>query len=244
LGTGSLRVTVLGCDGSYPGPGGATSGYLVQFGETNVWLDAGTGTLANLQKHTTIEEVDAIVLSHSHPDHWSDLDHFAVACRWIIGRWGIPVYAPDGLSSLTRSGTATEVFDWNTIADGSSASIGAMRFSFYQTDHPVTTMAVRVDAGGRTLGYSADTGPGWGLASLGPGLHLAICEATFLSDKEGTVPHLSARQAGRSARDAGVDRLVITHVMPRVDREAAREQAEEAFGKPVTVAAVGDTYEA
>jgi len=237
----TLAVTVLGCDGSYPGPGGACSGYLLACDDTRVWMDAGSGTLSNLQRHVTIEDIDAVVLSHQHPDHWTDVEHLAVACR-EVGRSGVPVYAPEGLSALTRATSATQVLDWHTARDGAQMTIGALRLSFSRTDHPVTTLAIRVDGGGRSLGYSADSGPAWGLASLGPGLHLALCEATFLSDKEGTMQHLSARQAGVTARAAGAERLVITHLGPRIDRDAAQAEAAEAYGGEVTVAAVGDRY--
>jgi ribonuclease BN (tRNA processing enzyme) len=238
----TLTVTVLGCDGSFPSPGGACSGYLVTCDDTRLWLDAGTGTLANLQRHVSIEEVDAVVLTHEHPDHWTDVEHFAVACRWYLGRTGIPVYSPPGLAALSRGGSAGAALDWHTSADGDKVTIGAMELTFSQTDHPVTTLAVRIDGGGRSLGYSADSGPAWGLPSLGSGLHLALCEATFLSDKEGTLQHLSARQAGATARAASVERLVITHLSPPVDREAARAEATESFGAAVSVAAIGDRY--
>jgi ribonuclease BN (tRNA processing enzyme) len=238
-----LALTVLGCDGSYPGPGGACSGYLLTCEGTRVWLDCGSGTLAHLQQHVAIEDVDAVVVSHQHPDHWTDLEHFGVACRWVLGRTGVPVFAPGGLRELTRIGSAVDVFEWHAIAGGDQVTIGALRLSFSQTDHPVTTMAARVEGGGRTLAYSADSGPEWELAALGPGLNAALCEATFLSDKEGTVQHLSARQAGRTARAAGADRLIITHVSPRVDREAAQAEAAAAYGDDVTVAAAGDHFE-
>jgi ribonuclease BN (tRNA processing enzyme) len=242
VGSSELTVTVLGCDGSYPGPEGGTSGYLVRAGETRVWLDAGTGTLAQLQRYVPIEQVDAVVLSHQHADHWSDIEHFAVACRYVLGRTGVPVYAPEGLESLTRVGAANEALDWSAIADGSRIEIGSLTFSFSQTDHPVTTLAARIEGAGRRLGYSADSGPAWSLVSLGRDLDLAICEATFLTDQEGIIQHLSARQAGESGREAGVGRLVITHLWPRLDRDAARQEAEAAFGGAVTVAAVGDRY--
>jgi ribonuclease BN (tRNA processing enzyme) len=206
-------------------------------------LDAGTGTLANLQRYVAIEEVDAVVISHQHPDHWTDLEHFGVACRWILDRTGVPVFAPAGLSELTRIGRAADVFEWHVIGDGDQVMIGALRFSFSRTDHPVTTLAARIEGAGRSLGYSADSGPAWGLPALGPGLDLALCEATFLSDKEGTVQHLSARQAGLTARAAGVDRLVITHLTPRLDPVAARAEAAAAYRGEVVVAAVGDQYE-
>ena len=119
-----------------------------------------------------------------------------------------------------------------------------MSLSYSSTDHPVPTLAVRVDGAGRSLGYSADSGPAWGLRSLGSGLDLALCEATFLSDKEGTVQHMSARQAGRSAADAGVGRLVATHVAPRVDKAAVHAEAAEAFGRDVILARAGARYAA
>jgi ribonuclease BN (tRNA processing enzyme) len=110
------------------------------------------------------------------------------------------------------------------------------------TDHSVPTLAMRISGAGRNLGYSADSGPGWGLRSLGSDLDLALCEATFLSDKEGTVQHMSARQAGRTAAEAGVGRLVVTHVGPRVDPGDVRDEAERAFGRAVTMARAGARY--
>jgi ribonuclease BN (tRNA processing enzyme) len=208
-----------------------------------VWLDCGSGTLANLQRHVAMEDVDAVVVSHQHPDHWTDLEHFGVACRWALGRTGIPVFAPSGLRQLTRIGSAVDVFEWHIIADRDQVTIGALRLSFSQTDHPVTTLASRVEGGGRTLGYSADSGPAWEFEALGSGLDAALCEATFLSDKEGTVQHLSARQAGRTARAAGANRLILTHITPRVDREAARAEAAAAYGGDVSLAVVGDRFE-
>ena len=96
---------------------------------------------------------------------------------------------------------------------------------------------------GRTLGYSADSGPAWELASLGSGLDVALCEATFLADREGSVQHLSARQAGRMAHDAGAHRLIITHLTPGVDPEAARAEAASAYGGDVALAVIGDQFE-
>ncbi|MGH9114709.1 MAG: MBL fold metallo-hydrolase [Acidimicrobiales bacterium] len=237
-----LDLTVLGCDGTYPGPGGGCSGYLLECEGTRLWLDAGAGTLANLQLHVSIEDLDAVVVTHGHPDHWTDLEHLAVACKWVIGRTRVPVYSPEGLDLLLRVGSAAGVLEWHTVGDGDEVRLGAIALSFSRTDHPVATLAVRADGAGRSLGYSADSGPGWSLASLGSGLHLALCEATFLSDKEGTLGHMSARQAGASAREAGVERLVITHLRPGVDPEAARAEATASFGGDVTVAGVGDRY--
>ncbi|MDQ2754847.1 MAG: MBL fold metallo-hydrolase, partial [Actinomycetota bacterium] len=142
---GGLSLTVLGCDGSYPGAGGACSGYLISDGETSVWLDAGSGTLANLQRHVAIEDLDAVVISHVHPDHWTDLEHLVTACRWVVGRRGVPVYAPVGLEPMIRPGNHDGTLAFHTITEGSMVNIGDMRWTFSQTDHPVATMAARVD---------------------------------------------------------------------------------------------------
>lgn len=239
--SGRLSLTVLGCDGSFPGPGGAGSGYLLQCDGTTVWLDAGPGTLANLQLHTTMAEVDAVIVTHEHVDHWSDLEHFAVATKWVAKRPPVPLYCEPDLTSLMRT-PATSQFGLRPINPESRVDIGAMAFSFSRTDHSVATLAVRVDGAGRSLGYSADSGPGWGFSRLGPGLDLALCEATFLSEREGQLPHMSARQAGLNAREAGAARLVITHLWPGVDREAARTEAAAAFGGPVELAEIGKTF--
>ena len=152
------------------------------------------------------------------------------------------MYAPEGVKPLLRAGAALDVLDFHQVAGGDQVTVGPLRFSFDQTSHPVTTLAVRVDGAGRSLGYSADTGPEWSLAALGPGLDLALSEATFLSDMEGRLPHLSAREAGTAARRAGAGRLVITHLWPRVDRVASQAEAEAAFDAAVTVASPGDRY--
>ena len=238
-----LRVTVLGCSGSYPGSAQACSGYLVRSGGVMVWLDAGPGTLANLQTHIGLRDVDAIVLSHHHPDHWSDIEGFFVACRYVIGRSGIPVYAPRGIEDLLRVGTWTNpTFEWQRISDGTAVTIGPMTLTFSRTDHPGETMAVRVDAGGRSLGYSADTGPGWSLEALGPGLHLALCESTFLRDREGSYQHLSAGQAGATGKAARVERLLLTHLWPTIDRKQALAEASATFGAEVELAVMNETY--
>jgi ribonuclease BN (tRNA processing enzyme) len=229
-----LSLTVLGRCGSYPGPGRAASSYLIQGGGVRVWVDAGSGSLANLQRHVALSDIDAVLISHAHPDHWQDIEGFAVASRYDLGLDPIPIYAPVGLRRLMLG--PLDAFDWNVIGGGDSIEIGGLTVAFSRTDHGPETLAMGFASGGKRLGYSADTGPRWSLEALGPELDLALCEATYLADREGTLQHLSARQAGAAARSARARRLVITHLQPRIDPEAARSEAAEAFGAAVTVA--------
>lgn len=235
-----LTVTPLGTCGSYPGPGGACSGYLVRGAGTTVWLDAGSGTLANLQRHVALDDVDAIVLSHEHPDHWRDIEGLFVAYKYGPSqRENIPVYAPAGLRKQTYFNT-DGVFAWSAIADGDTAEIGGQRWSFSRTDHGPETMGARVEADGRVLGYTADTGPAWSLERLGTGFNVALCESTLGVEEEGRVQHLSGRQAGAMAAAAGVERLVLTHFWPAYDPQDAVAAARTTFNGPVDMARVGE----
>lgn len=239
-----LSLTVLGCSGSYPGPAGACSGYLVDDGATRLWLDAGAGTLANLQTHLEPGSLDAVVLSHEHPDHWTDLEGWHNVLRFVLLRQGFPVYAPGRLKERTYHDMSPWVA-WHDVADGDRVTVGTFQLTFSQTDHGPETLAVRVDApeAGPSVGYSADTGSKWSLEALGSGLDLVLCEATVPRALEGMMQHLSARQAGEQARAAGAERLVLTHLWPTLDAEQARAEGSEAFGSEVDVAVVGGRYE-
>ena len=199
-----------------------------------LWVDAGSGSLANLQRYAALSELDGVLISHEHPDHWHDLEGLAVASRYVLDLAPVPVYAPSGLRRLLLGPEAAYV--WNEVADRDRVAIGGVEVTFSRTDHGPETLAMRFDSDGRSLGYSADTGPRWSIEALGEGLDLALCEATYLADREGTLQHLSARQAGDTARRAGVGRLVITHLQPGVDRRRARHEAEASFGGPVEMA--------
>lgn len=244
--TTNLSVTVLGCSGSYAGPGGACSGYLVEGGGVSIWLDAGPGTLANLQRHLDLDTLHAVVLTHAHPDHWVDVLPYHNVVRYIRKRVGVNVYSPAEVRRLAEevNGRLDPAFDWTVVQGGAVERIGALTLRFFRTDHGPETLAVRIDLdNGASFGYSSDTGADWSLSELGTGVDLVVCEASLPLDQESSMQHLTARQAGNAARAAGARRLVITHIQPGVDSSESHRQAVIAFGGPVDLAAIDERYE-
>jgi ribonuclease BN (tRNA processing enzyme) len=244
-GTTGLTLTVLGCSGTYPGDGGACSGYLVRSPGASLVVDLGAGSLANLQRHLAIGEIDAVILSHVHPDHWLDLPVLRNAMRYVLGIRGLPVYgtAETWLMAEVIMGELSPTMLWHTIDESSVVEVGDQIVHFSRTDHPVETLAVRVDADGRSLLYSADTGSAWYPGEAGADVGLMVCEASLPPDHEGEVQHLSARQAGKLARALGASRLVVTHVVPGVDPEAQLGMARQAFGGPVELATTNRSFD-
>lgn len=245
-----LAVRILGCSGSYAAPGGACTGYLMQSDKANVWLDAGPGTLANLQFHQPLVDLDAIVITHAHPDHWLELPIVAVALKWFELRDPLAVYANQHVLDVAREligPDVDEVFDWHVITADSRVEIGDQSWSFAETDHYVPTLATRVDADHSSIVFSADTGPAFSFAELRVGgpIDMAIVESTFLerAGNEGVL-HLSAPEAAQLAADGEAAVLMLTHQAPPEDRRAHLEVAKTIFPGRVVLAEVGDQYAA
>lgn len=236
-----MDLTVLGCSGSYGSPvGGACSGYLVQAGGTTIWLDCGNGTFANLQQHVAPETLDAVVITHEHPDHCVDIYGLHVLFHYGVERTGLPVYAPEGLDDrlggLLPSGWGG-TFDWHTIGEADGVTVGDLALRFSRTDHPPPTYAVELQGDDRRLVYTADTGPNWTVGAFGDGADLVLSEATYQEGQKSWPLHLTAAEAGRAAREAGGRRLMLTHLWPELDPKVSVAEGSDAFGDPVTLAA-------
>ncbi|HEX2258462.1 MAG TPA: MBL fold metallo-hydrolase [Actinomycetota bacterium] len=243
----NFEVIVLGASGTYPRPDGACSGFLLRSGPTQVWVDAGPGTFSNLQKHTPYSELRALILSHLHIDHITDLYAFYYALRYSSeskGPTGFEVYAPgkaedhlDKLVSTTGPDGFGGYFTFQPIKSGDELKMEAFLFRFQETAHPIETMAMRVEAGRRSLVYTADTAPSEAVVELARGVDVLIAEATMQSPGTASRPvHMTAEEAGQMARDAGAKRLVLTHIAPTLDPAVSVEQAKIHFEGEVVAA--------
>lgn len=241
-----LSLTVLGSTGSYPGPGDVCTGFLVRVDDFALLLDAGPGVAAELQTHISLADLDAVVLSHHHPDHISDFGVLRTALRYGLEREGLPVFCPVPTRHAVVGAIGHELdptVDWQIVGDEDTAVIGPCGLTFSRTDHYVETLATRVDADGSSVVYSADTGPGWSLSALGSDTDIAVVEATFV-ERSNDVLHLSAGEAGTFAAEAGIGRLVLTHLPTGADPDDYRREAERAFGDSVHIARRGDVLTA
>jgi ribonuclease BN (tRNA processing enzyme) len=259
-----MRLIVLGCSGSVPGPGSPASGYLVDTGHERLVLDLGNGTLGALQRHLDPWQLDAVAFSHLHPDHCADFASLVVHRRYHPRppydptTRPLPVHAPAEApdrfaaayapSADERSKTdLTDVFAFHPLVDGSRAGVGAATLTARRVDHLCEAYALRVDAGGRSLVYSGDTGPSAALVELARGADVLLCEATWphVSDEWEEPPpgvHLSGRQAGEHATAAGVGRLLLTHVAPWHEGATLLAEARAAFAGPVELVAPDAQY--
>jgi ribonuclease BN (tRNA processing enzyme) len=235
-----VELTVLGCSGSYGSHAmGACSGYLLRDGDTAIWMDCGNGSFVNLQRHIAPEDLSAVVLTHEHPDHCVDIYGLHVLLRYGLELTGMPLFAPAGaeehLGALV-SGFG-DVFVWNDLSDGLGASIGTIDLQFARTDHPPPTFAVEARTNGSRMIYTSDTGPKWSIEAFDSGADFVLSEASYLHADRLSPIHLSAYEAASAARASGADRLMLTHLWPRVDRAASAAEGSEAFGGAVALAA-------
>ena len=230
----SLSVTVLGSAAMYATPERSCSGYLIEGAGKKVWMDAGGGTWQRLQRCTAVSDIDAIVLSHRHPDHTIDV----LQC-FHARRYGgnepmrkIPLWAPAETIERLKSFSPEleESFDIESVAAGESVKAGDLAFSFFEMVHSAVTVGIRVELEGAILAYTADTGPGGDLDGLTSGAHTLICEATFQDSDKSWEGHMSASQAGTAAARAGIDRLVLSHLPAGRDLDLSLQQATQHFG--------------
>jgi ribonuclease BN (tRNA processing enzyme) len=248
-----VELVVLGAHGTWPTAGGATSGLLVSHEGHNLLLDVGTGTLANLQEHVGLFDVDAVVISHSHPDHVADLYAYVMARLFSPEHPPrIPLFvAPKVLERFAPlladdSGDmkVDDVFEVHEVNAGDDLQAGPFRIATAPMRHSVPTFGVRVEADRATLAYSADTGPVAALEGLARGVDVMVAEASWQEDGEQRPPiHLTAREAGQAATAAGAGRLVLTHIRPYLDRNLSREEASGMFQGEVLLAAEGQRME-
>lgn len=242
-------LTVLGSSGGAPTRTNPASGYMLTTAGMSFWLDAGTGTFMELARHVDPGTLDGVVLSHTHADHCTDI--FGLYGYLAFGPSGsvpVPVFVPPGASEhLSAFARATEEHVFHTVLDlievdaGSTVKTDDVSIRFGQAIHPVPALITRFDTPGGSVVYSGDTGPGSDLLDLARGADVLLCEAAIAGERDQhTYPyHLTAREAGRIASEAGVGTLVVTHLVSGIDPDRALEEAADEFDGDLVLAMPG-----
>lgn len=246
-----MDITVLGSGAAFPRPGGACSGYLLESGDTQIWIDAGNGTFSRLRERVNSHELDALVITHDHADHISDV----LPLMYELGYDGsepsphvVPVYAPPNvpkkLLGLVGEGSAKifrEVFELHPIAD--PFTVGPISFEPFPVRHPTETYGLKISNGTAKAVYTSDTAAFPELADHCRDADLLICEATYVGDVD-VEPgvHMWAREAGAMASAAGAKRLVLTHIWASFDPQDAVREAKASYDGPIEAAVEGETY--
>jgi ribonuclease BN (tRNA processing enzyme) len=262
-----MRLTVLGKSPSWQDAGGACSGYLLEEDDTTVLIDCGNGVFSKLREQIDYVDVDAVVISHLHADHFLDLIPYAYALSYAPRQQPVPVppwpgtddparprlIAPPGAKDFFRSVTGNwgqpelieTAFALEEYQESSTPEVGPITFAFREVPHFVETFAISArssqDAG--HLAYGADSSPSEELVDFVKGADLLLIEATLpRPERSGMRGHLTPEEAGEHAKAADVGRVVLTHISDELDWTWARKEAERTFGRPVDLARDGSIY--
>lgn len=237
-----LKIVILGENGPYPAPGGATTGILVQTEEGSFVIDLGSGVLSQLLRHLSLDQLSAVILTHHHHDHTADVGvlKYAIMSERARGRRRTPltVYA----NREPKEDFARIHFPPHLLAEpltpSSQLQLCGARVTFAAVKHALPCLAVAVEKEGKKFVFSADTGPCPEIVQLAEGADLFLCEASWLVKDEGApeIGHLTTWQAAEIAREAQVKDLCLTHLYPGYDREEIRQEGTAYFGGPVHIA--------
>jgi ribonuclease BN (tRNA processing enzyme) len=220
-----MKVIVLGNHGPFPGADGACSGFLLQDNDTNILIDCGSGVAGRLQKYCKLEDLNAIVLSHLHSDHSSDMFvlRYAMQAKLALKSIAKPleVYTPVTPEAYYRELDYNGVFRLHNITDDMKIEIEGFKFTFYKTAHMVECYGMRIEKDRKVFAYSADTTYHENIIKLAEGSDLFLCEANATENirKTSKPPHLSVKEACDIARKAKAKKLLLTHFWFEEPRE-------------------------
>jgi ribonuclease BN (tRNA processing enzyme) len=241
-----VRLTILGGCGAWPAAGEACSGYLVEEDGYRLLIDPGYAVVPRLLQRLEATDVDAVLVSHGHPDHCADLNPLLRARAF-----GRPPARPlavhalpgalDAVLALDGPGMLGNACELREIEVGRAFRLGPWSVGTAALPHSLPNVGVRLSSGGSALVYTGDAGPAPELLALAHGADLLLAEASYVDEVPATSRGnlSSALDAGRQAAEAGVRSLVLTHLLPGADRRVARIAARRAYGGPVSVARGG-----
>ena len=245
--TGAIKITIIGWRGAYPGPGEATSGYLLQSGDLNLLIDCGSGVLSRLQQYISLDAIDAVILSHYHADHVADMHCLQYAARvsMDLGTRDAPLsiygHAEDPYFDTLNYHNYSRA---HAIDTETALHVGGLTLTFVRNVHLAPCFSMRIEKDDQIVTYISDTEWTDPLVDAARDADLLICEASLYNAYQGVVPgHLTAGEAGEIARQANVGRLILSHLPHFGNHEDLLNQAAAVYHGPVELARTGSTWQ-
>ncbi|MFD2443123.1 MBL fold metallo-hydrolase [Bacillus sp. CGMCC 1.16607] len=243
-----MKLTVIGFWGGYPKKNEASSGYLLEHNGFRLLIDCGSGVLSKLQNFLQPEELDAVILSHYHPDHIADigvLQHARLIQGFLGKKFGsLPIYGHGFDQQEFAKLTYKEITHGVVYKPDQPLSIGPFEMKLMQTNHPVPCFAMRIEAEGKVFVYTADTSFKHEFVPFSKGADLLLCECNFYGNQNGqNAGHMTSNDAGRLAVDANVKNLILTHLPHYGELNQLIVEAKTMFNGPVFLANEGLTFQ-
>ena len=239
-----MKVTIIGHWGGYPKVDEASSGYLIEHEGFRLLLDCGSGVLSKLQNFILPEMLNGVILSHYHPDHIADIGVLQHA-RLIRGLLGekmecLPIYGHSSNKQEFAKLTYKEITKGIAYNPNEVLKLGPFSISFLQTNHPVACYAMRLEAGGSSIVYTADTAFKEELITFSHRANLLLCECNFYGHQDGSqAGHMTSYDGGKLAHAAQVEQLILTHLPHYGDIQQLKVEAATLFKGSITLAHSG-----
>ena len=242
-----MHLDVIGAGPAYTDRPGATgASYLLRLGDESLLLDLGHGSFARLAATLDPATLDAVVISHLHPDHFIDLVALRHYLRWEQPRRRVRVIAPAGLADRLDAlhdepGFTAAALDVEPLAEG-TFTVGSFEVQAARVTHTASSFGFRVsaaasgdtDANRPGLVYSGDCGRAEDLDVLARPGDTLLSEVSFGPGP--VVPgagHLDGPAVGALAARVGAGRVLLTHLQMGFDRDATIESVRARFDGPV-----------
>jgi ribonuclease BN (tRNA processing enzyme) len=246
-----VKVTFLGTGTLVPSSRRASPGLLVEAGGETFLLDPGPGSVRRLADvGFDFLDLDAVGITHRHPDHTADLIHLFFATRYAPHgprRKSLTIFGPPGLrdfiDTLTRAHaewTGAEGYERPVVelSPGAALDRSGCRIRTEEMQHLKTSLGFRFEEGGRALAYTGDTEVCDGAVRLARNADLVVIECSSHKQWPG---HLTPAGVASILRDSGARRAVLVHIQPDPDEESLARAVREACDVPVELGVDGRT---
>lgn len=243
-----MKLTILGCNAPFPNIDDACSGYLLSNEDTTILMDCGHSVFAKLKSSMDINQLDAVVISHFHPDHYADLYAVKYVIRAALQTGmrsePLPLFIPKEPHDVFAYWVKSQEFKVIPLEENQEYKIKSMQVSAYAMKHPIPVWGIKVESGNRTIFYTGDTMFDDAL-DLPQNVSLLLGEVSFFAKDSALakkIGHMSTLDLASMAKKISPQLLVATHLWPEFNPEQIAAELKEYYGEEFAVAKSGKEF--